>query len=81
MSRTGSNVASSVALVLQNKMAGATYMYKRSQGRMFHVVLTSLEIHLKYISSHWLGVSSVQGKTVPEVLSMARGIRQLRGLY
>lgn len=56
MSRTGGNVASLVALMLQNEMAGTTY--KRSQGTMVHVVLTSPEIHSKYISWHTLRIIS-----------------------
>lgn len=50
MSRARGNVGSSVALILQNKMAGTTY--QRSQGTMVHLVLTSLEIHSNYILSH-----------------------------
>ena len=56
MSKKGGEVVSLVALILQNKMAQTTY--KRSQGTMAHVVLTSREIQSnEYISLHTLQIT------------------------
>ena len=49
MSRTGGDVACLIALI--PKQHGGNYT-QRSQGTMVHRLLTSAEVHSKYISSH-----------------------------